>query len=75
MKYDVRIYFPSGSSIVTQIDGNKMVSPNFALHEYVNKRASEAIKLEIYPETWTSFQMFQRLRDLKKKSIVIFSVS
>lgn len=63
MKYKARKYFPSGSYIDIELDGNKKLGKHFWTYELVNKSAKDEIKLEIYPESEVFIQMTDELRE------------
>lgn len=71
MKYKTRIYTDTGSFVTVEIDSNFKFEKNLAMWEVVNKSASDAIKMAIYPETWITYKVFQRYRDLKGQPVKI----
>ena len=71
MKYKTRIYTDTGSFVTVEIDSNFKFEKNLAMWEVVNKSASDAIKMAIYPETWITYKVFQRYRELKNQPVKI----
>lgn len=63
MKYTARKYFPSGSYVDFELDGNKKIGKYFATYELANKLAKDAIKLAIYPESEVFISMIDTLRE------------
>lgn len=63
MKYKTRIHFESGSYVEVEIDGNVKIAQNFQFYEYVNKKAKDAVKAELWPESFIHIKMMQKMRN------------
>ncbi len=68
-----RIHLKTGDSFLCQLEENLQLTKNLQVWEVANNKATDDIKLEIYPDSWLLFELFQFIRDMYGKAITVSS--